>query len=327
MTMFTKIKLALFVASLSSATGCGGATLSASLGKAVHEMAPSFRFKAPASSDADLGRELRDEKPLTNACFDGDRGEGQPASSWSKLEASYEDVSGAKLKADFGSILKVPASASAEASSKQGATVTLTNIKLDQLSGVFLNPKSACATDATARAAFESPSGTMARVITKAIKAGTIDVKTASSASGQLSIDLPGAPGGGASTNKSSAGSLTVNGVNLYVADFSECFKVTHQTQVCKDKPVGPGSACDVATCSFQVKTFDPKTNQVAGALSCQGDSKPSEITAALGGYAGEKTAPGVSYSVRVTNGQGLNAVTIELHIWNVLSVAPDACK
>jgi hypothetical protein len=159
------------------------------------------------------------------------------------------------------------------------------------------------------------------------MKAGTIDVKADSSVTGKLSLDLPQAIGGGGAVDKNRAGSRTWNGVNLFIADRSECFKVTHQTQSCQSKPIGVGSSCDVATCGFQVKTFDPKTTKFTGALSCQGDDKPREITEALGSWTGEKTAPGVSYSVRVTSGQGLGAVDIELHIWNVLSVAPDACK
>jgi hypothetical protein len=75
------------------------------------------------------------------------------------------------------------------------------------------------------------------------------------------------------------------------------------------------------------VKTYDPGAARVEGLLSCQGDREPRAVAVALGGYAGERTAPGVSYGVRVTSGRGLGAVDVELHLWNVLSVAPDACE
>jgi hypothetical protein len=290
-------------------------------------MAPDYRFKAPASSEADLGRELRGGQPLTNACFDGDHKEGERPSSWSKLQATYDDVLTGELKADFGSTLKVPISGGAEGSSKRSATVTLTNLLIDKLDGIYLNPRSACATDAASRAEFGSPGGAFAKVITRAIKANTIDVKADAAVTGKLSLNLPQAAGVGASMGAGNTDSRTWNGVNLFIADYGECFKVTHQAQTCPNKPIGAGSSCDVQSCGFQVKTYDAQTTTVVGALSCQGDEKPSELTVPLGSWAGEKTAPGVSYSVKVTNGQGLNSMNIELHIWNVLSVAPDKCK
>jgi hypothetical protein len=316
---------AALAASLSFATGCGGPA--SSLAKSVRDMAPDYRFKAPASSEADLGRELRGGQPLTNACFDGDHKEGEPKSSWSKLQARYDDVLSGELKADFGSTLKVPVSGGAQGSSKQSATVTLTDLHIDQLQGVYLNPRSACATDAATRAGFDAPGGAFVKVITRAIKAGSIDVKADSALTSKVSVDLQQAAGVGAITSSDNTDSRTWNGVNLFIADYGECFKVTHQTQTCSNKPIGAGSSCDVASCGFQVKTYDAKTTSVVGALSCQGDAKPSELTVPLGSWAGEKTAPGVSYSVKVTNGQGLNSLNIELHIWNVLSVALDGCK
>ena len=95
------------------------------------------------------------------------------------------------LQADFGTTLKLPIAAGAEASSKKGATVMLMDIQLEKLDGVFLNPRSACATDTASRAAFDSPGGTLARVIMSGARlcpSGALRVRSA----GLHPIEAPG---------------------------------------------------------------------------------------------------------------------------------------
>ncbi|MFS8065712.1 MAG: hypothetical protein ACMG6S_04990 [Byssovorax sp.] len=284
------------------------------LDRAVKDLAPDYHARTPASAAASLGRRLLGDQPETNACFDGDQGTAAP--SWSRMTLSYEDMLDGKLRADFGAFIK--AAPSVSASSKHRASITLTDLVEDRLSAVYMNAGGACTS------LFAETGTSYVKVLTRAIKAGTIELSTEQAISSALEVDV--AVIGGASTSASSSSSRKLQGASLFFADFAECFSVAYQKKDCKGSPVGPGRVCDLDACSFTVAALDTGGAAWTGKLSCEGGAGID-----LGGTLGEwgkaqKTAPGVAYNVRVLEGASLGTVNIDLRRWVTRSEAPDKC-
>lgn len=297
-----------------SLTGCASSA-TVTLDKAIKELAPDYRARTPASGVASLGRRLLGGQPETNACFDGDPGTAAP--SWSKVALSYGDVLDGKLHADFGALVK--AAPSLGVSSKRTASITLTDLVESRLSAVYLNASGACT------GLFAEPGTSYARVLTRAIKAGTIEVAADQATTAALQIDVGSI--GGASASAASTSGRKLQGASLFFADFPECFSVFYQKKDCAGSPVGPGNVCDLEACSFNIAALDTGSAAWKGKLSCEGGAAVD-----LGGTLGEwgkaqKTAPGVAYNVRVLKGAALGTVNIDLRRWVTRSESPDKCS
>jgi hypothetical protein len=289
-------------------------TATITLDKAVREVAPSYRVRAPASGEGSLGRRLLGDAPETNACFDGDRATSAP--SWSRLVLSYGDVLDGKLRADLGSAVKV--SPSLSASSKRSASVTLTDLVEEKLSALYLDASGTCA------GLFAEPGTRYVKVLTRAVKAGTIEMTADQDVTSALSIDIPGAAG--ASAGASSTSSRKLQGASLFIADFPECFSVAHEKKECAGSPVGPGHVCDLGSCSFHVAALDTGRALWKGKLSCEGGAS-IDLDGTLGAWGkAQKTAPGLVYNVRVLAGSGVGLVNVDVRRWITRSEAPEKC-
>jgi hypothetical protein len=294
-------------------TACASAA-TVTIDKAIKELAPDYRARTPANGSASLGRRLLGDQPETNACFDGDQGTAAP--SWSMVALHYGDVLDGKLSADFGAAVKVAPSLSV--SSKRSATITLTDLVESRLSAVYLNASGACTS------LFAETGTSYVKVLTRAIKAGTIEVAAEQAIAATLSVG--GSSLGGASMNASSGSGRKLQGTSLFFADFPECFSVVYQKRDCIGSAVGPGNVCDLDACSFNIAALDTIGAAWKGKLSCEGGAAID-----LGGTLGEwgqaqKTAPGVAYNVRVLGGAGLGTVNIDLRRWVTRSESPDRC-
>ncbi|APR88491.1 hypothetical protein A7982_13840 [Minicystis rosea] len=296
-----------------SLTGCASSA-TVTLDKAIKEVAPDYRARAPASGVASLGRRLLGGQPETNACFDGDAGSAAP--SWSKVALSYGDVLDGKLHADFGAAIKVAPSLGV--SSKRSATITLTDLVEDKLSAIYLNASGACTS------LFAEPGTSYARVLTRAIKAGTIEVAADQATTAGLQIDAGSI--GGASVEAARTSGRKLQGTSLFFADFPECFSVFYQKKECANSPVGPGNVCDLEACSFNIAALDTVRAAWKGKLSCEGGAA-IDLEGTLGEWGkAQKTAPGVTYNVRVLKGAALGTVSIDLRRWVTRSESPDKC-
>ncbi len=105
-----------------------------------------------------------------------------------------------------------------------------------------------------------------------------------------------------------------------------ECFSVVYDRRDCAGSAVGPGNACDLDACSFNIAALDIGGASWTGKLSCEGGAALD-----LGGAPrcvgrAQKTAPGVAYNVRVLSGAWLGTVNIDLRRWVTRSESPDRC-
>lgn len=307
------IHLAIAVLAALPLTACASAA-TVTIDKAIKDLAPDYHARTPASGSASLGRRLLGDQPETNACFDGDQGTAAP--SWSKVALHYEDALDGKLSADFGAAVK--ASSSAGVSAKRSASITLTDLVEDRLSAVYLNASGACTS------LFAEPGTSYVKVLTRAIKAGTIEVAAEQAVAANLAIDA--ASIGGTSVGTSSASGHKLQGTSLFFADFPECFSVVYQKRDCAGSAVGPGNVCDLDACSFNIAALDTGSAAWKGKLSCEGGAA-IDLGGALGEWGkAQKTAPGVAYNVRVLKGSGLGTVNIDLRRWVTRSESPDKC-
>lgn len=308
-----RARLAVAMLAALSLTACAGAA-TVTLDKAIKDIAPDYRARTPASGAASLGRRLLGDQPETNACFDGDPGTAAP--SWSKVTLSYGDVLDGKLSADLGAAVKV--SPSVSASSKRSARVTLTDLVESRLSAVYLNASGACTSS------FAESGTSYVRVLTRSIRAGTIEVTADQAITTALQINV--ASIGGASANASSASGRAIQGTSLFFADFPECFSVGYQKKDCAGWAVGSGNVCDLDACSFTIAALDTGAAAWKGKLSCEGGSAV-ELSGTLGAWGkAQRTAPGVAYNVRVLKGAALGTVNIDLRRWVTRSEPPDKC-
>lgn len=294
-------------------TACASAA-TVTIDKAVRELAPDYRARTPVSGSAGLGRRLLGGQPETNACFDGDQGTAAP--SWSAVVLHYEDALDGKLRADLGPAVSIAPPLGA--SSKRSASVTLTDLEESRLSAVYLNASGACAS------LFAETGTTYVKVLTRAIKAATIDV--AAEEAGAVTVAVGAPSTGGASLGAASSSGRKLQGTSLFFADYPECFSVAYDKRDCADAAVGPGNACDLGACSFNVAALDTGGGAWTGRLSCEGGAS-RDIGGALGAWGeAQKTAPGVSYNVRVLNGARLGTVSVDLRRWVTRSESPDRC-
>src|SRR6185295_16788618 len=85
---------------------------------------------------------------------------------------TYDASGGGKLQADFGNTVEVGAGASGSRQIK----LTLKYMSVEKLESLYFDPKGPCATDDTLRARYAAPEGVIDEVITRALRAGSIDI-------------------------------------------------------------------------------------------------------------------------------------------------------
>ncbi|WP_437994985.1 hypothetical protein WMF26_26660 [Sorangium sp. So ce185] len=307
------IRLAIAALAALPVAACAS-TATVTLDKAIKDLAPDYRARTPASGAASLGRRLLGDQPETNACFDGDQGTAAP--SWSKVTLHYGDVLDGKLSGDFGAAVKVAPSAGV--SSKRSASITLTDLVESSLSAVYLDASGACTS------LFAETGTSYVRVLTRAIKAGTLEVAAEEAVAATLAIDASSL--GGTSVSASSTSGRRLQGTSLFFADYPECFSVVYQKRDCAGAAVGPGNVCDLDACSFNVAALDTAGAAWRGKLSCEGGAS-IDLGGTLGAWGkAQRTAPGVTYNVRVLKGAFLGTVNIDLRRWVTRSESPDKC-
>jgi len=284
------------------------------LAKVVRADFEGFDVKAPAQSDAQLGRRLVGKQPETNACYKGT--EAPVAKSWTARTLVYKGGFTGNLKADFGTTLKGEASASGE----RVTQVTLNNVILSKLSAVNFDPVGTCATDDARRAEYESADGREDLVITQAAKVEKVSIDDTETGQGKVQVDTSvvnglalGADGGG---NSSTANSW--DGVNLYIAHYVERFHTTLRKAGPCSLSVGNGQTCDLEACSVKLDALGTD-NGWAGSLSCQ-DGTSSALSGKLGDWRGVALPNGVSYSLRATGSGQVGLVKLDFMRWNVMS-------
>lgn len=290
---------------------------------AVRTMAPGYRPKAPASSDDELGRHLVGNQPATNACFAGDP--TKESSSWNELKFTYKDVLDTEFSIDLGKVVQVPADVGIKAASSRSATVILQDLAITKLNSLYINANSACVSNSQELAAFDRPGGAYMRVLTKAIRAGTVTLEESNEISGKLNVDVVKL--GNASVGPKNQTSRTWNGASLFFADYSECFNVMHKRMTCSDVGVGSGDRCNQEPCTVTVNTVDPGTSTSwTATISCPGSPPQNLGVSESGGWVQYQASPGVTYNVRVQRNPPYVGVKVDFDRWIVASANDDAC-
>jgi len=269
---------------------------------ALHDFAPSYEMKQPATADPALGRRLINNQPETNRCFLGDTlVMSYPGPD--SVDLSYESATDAKLKADFGPIVTVGAGGGTT-----GAVhIILGDVTLTRLDRLFFNPAGACADTGAALATSSEQ-----RVITRALKAARVRITWQSATSASLGLDIQQV---GGSVQDSSQHDVAYAGTNIYFAHYPEKVRVT-RTGVAGDT-MGVGQTVDVGPCGFTLTAVQDRWN---GTLSCQG-GQSFNLAGNAGAYGGVNVGPGVSYSVRVRRGPGVARGTVDVWRYEVRGI------
>lgn len=284
------------------------------LAAVLAQLAPDYRVKAPAGSKMHLGHRLVGTQPETNACFTGEVDEA-PNGGWNRIELTYDTSTEGALRLDFGSLLQIPLTAGTSVGGSKEVGVVLETLREHSLKNVYFLADGNCADD------FESVESKTYPVITKAIKAGSIEISGADELVASAKVEV--AKIGGAEVAHTTGGERRWDGAELFFADYPECLRVKVQKVKCENRAVGPGNTCDLGTCSFQVETKNGAA--WTGSLSCQG-GETTAFSDTLGRYSKAKNvADGVSYNMKVVQGTGTGSVTIELRRWSV-GTASEGC-
>lgn len=294
------------LAALALGSGCS------SLAQVVREDAPGFVLKQPALGSAELGRRLLSGQAEVNACFLGNRSQ-EPLKSWSARTLTYDASGGGKLQADFGSTIQVGAGASGSRQIK----LTLRDMSVEKLESLYFDPKGPCAVDDALRARYAAPEGVLDRVITRALRAGAIDITDTTGGAVNLTVKATAVPVGGGVDGKGQKQS-SWQGAELYIAHFLEPVKVTLKAAPTCALAVNSGQSCDLAACSVKLDSVGPD-GAYGATLTCQ-DGSASPIPGKLGEWEGQRAGAGVSYTLRVRKGEQLGVYQVEFFRWSVLS-------
>lgn len=265
---------------LSACTSGGGA----GLGGLLDDLAPGYRRKAPASGASELGRRLLGSQVETNACFLG-REAAAPFPSWSRGSMEYESAFDARLTADFGGTIQAEASTGP----RTAVTVTLGDVAVVRLDSLFFDPAGGCAQVVDSA---DYLTGREARVLTRALRAGSIEVTTATQGGVGLRVNTPRVGGVIASETERS---MAWQGTRLFFADYPE--RVLVRRADARDRTLAVGQHVDLGTCGFTLRAV--QAGGWEGDVSCQG-GRTGSLRAPLGNFATWNSAPGVSYSARV---------------------------
>jgi hypothetical protein len=265
---------------VSACAAAGGA----GLGGLLDDLAPGYRRKAPASGEAELGRRLLGDQVETNACFVG-REAAAPLASWSRGAVAYTSAFDARLTADFGATVQ----AEATTGPRSAVSVTLGDVEIVRLDSLFFDPAGGCAQVVDSA---DYLRGREATVLTRALRAGSIEI-TKSSAGG-VGLRVNTARVGG-SIGSETERTTTWQGTRLFFADYPE--RVVVRRAEARERTVAVGQHVDLLACGFTLRAVQPEGWE--GDVSCQG-GRTGALRANLGNFATWSSAPGVSYSARV---------------------------
>lgn len=288
------------------------------LKQAVKTDAPAFTVRLPASTDQSLGSRLRDGQPTdVNPCFRGDMNP-QTFSSWSNRTLRYDASGDANLAADFGKVV----TASVGGSGHHTIGITLMDMLVNRLDRLYFDASSSCATDETMRTRYQQPNGVIEHVITQVLGAGSIEVNQGQS--GAIGVKVHGPPNVPVSVGVNAKGEKVESwkGVNLYIAHLAQPFKVTLKVAAACRLSVATGMTCDLDSCSIKIDAVDQdtasRTERYTATLSCE-DGTVTKLSGQTSTYAAAKTAPGVSYSLRLRPSDVAGTYNIDFFRWNVL--------
>ncbi|MEJ2216183.1 MAG: hypothetical protein P8099_06165 [Gemmatimonadota bacterium] len=266
-------------------TACAHAGGVAGLNRGVRDFAPSYVASQPATADPALGRRLVNGQPEVNRCFLGDtlrqRYPGPDA-----VRIDYASGADARLNADFGPLITVAGNGARTG----GVRIELANVTLVRLNQLFFDGAGSCASMGATRLGAQS----VHRVVTRALKAGSVRIDWQSARSGSLRLDVRRAGGG---VVDSTQHDVSYAGTNVYFAYYPERVQVT-RTGVAGDT-TGVGETVDVGPCGF---TLSAVQDRWQGRLACRGGTW-FDLAGDAGDYDGANVSPGVSYSVRVRQG------------------------
>jgi hypothetical protein len=282
---------------------CAHANGGTGLNRGIADFAPSYVAMQPATADPSLGRRLRNGQPEVNRCFLGDTlVRNYPGAT--SVEIDYTNAADAALSADFGPLVTVGAGGATS-----GAVhITLADVTLTRLDRLFFDGAGNCANIGATEFGAQSEH----RVVTRALKAGSVRIAWESGTSGQLGLNVREA---GGSVRDSAQHDVAYDGTRLYFAYYPEKVQVT-RTGVAGDT-LGVGRTVDVGPCGF---TLNAVQDRWQGRLSCQGGAS-FDLTEASGSYASVNVSPGVSYSVRVREGPGVARGTVDVWRYEVRTV------
>lgn len=266
----------LAVAGLACAGGAG-------LEQALSPVAPGFRASAPASGEAELGRHLVGDQPATNRCFDGTGATEAPV--WDALEVRYTSATDAQLRADFGRTL----TAEAGGGPRGTIVVRLGDAAIHRLDELYVNPSAACGEFVQAGGYLQ---GREERVITRAIRAGAIEVRkeTANAVGVRVNVAIVG----GRIAHRDET-RVRWEGTDLYVARYAERVRV-RRLEV-RDRRLAAGQSLAIGPCALALRAVQAEGWD--GTLSCRGGERV-DLTGPLGVFVNWRSAPGVSYALFV---------------------------
>ncbi|MEJ2679139.1 MAG: hypothetical protein P8174_08705 [Gemmatimonadota bacterium] len=197
------------------AGGCAHAGGGAGLDRGVRDLAPSYVAMQPAAADPALGRRLVNGQPEVNRCFLGDTlVENHPGADSVRID--YASGADAALRADFGPLVTVGGAAAATGR----VHIVLADVTLTRLDRLFFDGAGSCA----GLGATELGAQWEHRVVTRALKAGSVSIGWQSGASGALGL-IVGEAGG--SVRESTQHDVAYAGTNVYFAYYPERVQVT----------------------------------------------------------------------------------------------------
>jgi hypothetical protein len=295
--MYSSLKVALVCAGLAPIAGC------TPLQKALKEIAPEYQVKRPADGVHYIGHKLKDGQAEANRCFEGDL-RAQLNHSWSKVSLEYKAKAGGDIQADFGNgIVGVTVGASGSRSFK----VLLEELGVQDVNGLYIDPKGNCIQDEATRAALLALNGRPVEVITRALYAESVSVSEDSSGGGNVAVNLANLKIKDVPVKigpKITAEGETVagfKGARLFIGYLLQKVRVTSQRGECVIGH-GAGEACELGSCRVVLGGMGNENNPVYSAtLSCEGGASYELPQKPYGQWTGERVAPGVSYSVAVS--------------------------
>lgn len=266
--------------------------------------APQYRAKAPATGDAELGRRLVGEQTETNMCFHGDTVVSE-FQGWSTRTLTYDGAADGDLQSDFGEVLKVEG----EGETSTSITLVLKDVSLTRLDDLFFNGAGPCA---VAVDEDDYANGRTEQVITRALKAGEIEIRKSAEAGVGVTVDTEKV-GGEISSETGTTEEWA--GLNLYFAHHPESVRVTRFDRV--GETLNVGTTLDLQMCGFTLDAVQEEGWE--GRLSCP-EGPTRQLNEQLGSFDAVRMGPGVSYSVRVRGGPGVAQGIVDMHRFNVVA-------
>jgi len=286
------------------------------LDKAINQVAPDYSAKKPATDMPMLGHRIVTGGLDTVACYQG-KVDPNTGTSWDRIKLIYTGNSEADLSADFGNTIKVAMAGSRNINS----TIVLEGLAEDQLTELYMNPRSTCAASPKARAEYASESGFIDKVVVRAVRAKKVTITALDKGSMRAEVNVPVVQGVPVHVKGSSsaADDESWEGTRLYFAHLIQPFRTTLVSKPFPEISV-PGSTGKLQECAFKITGLGD--NLWTGALNCDGGGPGLDnLRARFDEPDGRQTAPGVSYSVVVSPSARAGYVDVEVLKWIVEQV------